>query len=241
LRSVPPGFDRSITQATNFQNAVVRRDFVAMDPLQHRLSTDFALDRRRYVYKSGEDDPRGEDGCSITEATQALGCAASMELAVQAKREISELWADITKAPYTDLFNSSLTSIHLWKAVQIMRAVDEELQKLRGSSPPRADLVGVHLNRALLHLVFRDPRIRAFRADRARESVLVSDARAAIKELFPKAAAYVEKIHSNEYPASIAKNIEKCNAMAAALTAPPEPVSSSPIPPDEKQEQGKLF
>jgi hypothetical protein len=31
LEKCPPGFDRLITQATNFQNAVDRRDFLAMD------------------------------------------------------------------------------------------------------------------------------------------------------------------------------------------------------------------
>jgi hypothetical protein len=77
-----------------------------------------------------------ELGCSITEATQALGCAASIELAVQVKREISELWWKIDRPPYTDLFNEHLTSVRLWKSVRILRAVDEELQKLRRSSAP---------------------------------------------------------------------------------------------------------
>jgi AIPR protein len=44
LESAPPGFDRLITRATNFQNAVGKRDFAALDPVQHRLATEFALD-----------------------------------------------------------------------------------------------------------------------------------------------------------------------------------------------------
>ncbi len=220
LEKCPPGFDRQITQATNFQNAVVRRDFAAMDPVQHRLATDFSLDSRRYVYKSGEEDPHGDDGCSITEATQALGCAASIELAVQVKREISELWWKIDRTPYTDLFNNDLTSVRLWKSVRILRAVDEELQKLRRSTVPRADMIAVHLNRALLHLVFRDPAIRDYRRDDVLEEHLVQSARDAINEIFPRAAAYIEQKHPFDYLASFCKNREKCAAMAAALLTP---------------------
>jgi len=41
-----------------------------------------------------------------------------------------------------------------------MRAIDEELQKLRTSELLRADLVAIHLNRLILHLVFQDPAVR---------------------------------------------------------------------------------
>ena len=129
LEKCPPGFDRKITQATNFQNAVNYRDFAAMDPIQHRLATDFTLDHRRYAFKSGEEDPHGNEGCSITEATQALGCTDSIDVAVQVKRAISEIWRYVDRAPYKDLFNEKLTSQEVWKAVLILRAVDDELQK----------------------------------------------------------------------------------------------------------------
>jgi hypothetical protein len=46
------------------------------------LAVEFALDKRRYVYKSGEMDPKGDEGCSIVEATQALACARSVRFAV---------------------------------------------------------------------------------------------------------------------------------------------------------------
>ncbi|WP_370094532.1 AIPR family protein [Bradyrhizobium yuanmingense] len=220
LEKCPPGFDRQITQATNFQNAVVRRDFAAMDPVQHRLATDFSLDGRRYVYKSGEEDPHGDDGCSITEATQALGCAASIELAVQVKREISELWWKIDRPPYTDLFNEHLTSIRLWRAVRTLRTVDGELQKLRRSSAPRADMIAVHLNRALLHLVFRDPVVRQFGRDDLPEEHLIESARTAVNEIFPRAAGYIEQKHPYDYLASFCKNREKCAAMVTALLKP---------------------
>jgi hypothetical protein len=207
--------------------------------LQQQLAVDFALDRRRYIYKSGDEEPKGEDGCSVAEATQALGCAISMDLAVQVKREIGQLWTDIQKPPYIDVFPRSLTSIEVWKAVKIMRTVDDELHKLQSVDLPRAYLIAIHFNRAVLHLVFRDPRIRAFRADTAHLEQLTSDARVATNELFPKVAAYIEKEHADEYPASVCKNRDKCNALMAALDALPPAVG--PTLPGEVGTQGTLF
>ena len=218
------GFDARITRATNFQNAVRSRDFAAMDPAQHRLAIEFALDRRKYVSRSGEEDPKFEDGCSLTEATQALGCAISMDLAVQVKRNLGELWSSTTAPPYTTLFNDKTTSGEVWRAVQIMRGVDEELQKLRNSSVPRADMICTHLNRVILNLVFRHESVRAWRNPRLVDEEVVSAARQTVAPLFSQVGDYIEKNHKYDYLGVFFKNTDKCNALAASITAKkPEP------------------
>jgi hypothetical protein len=78
-------------------------------------------------------------------------------------------------------------------------------------------MIAVHLNRALLHLVFRHPAVRDYRRDDVLEGDLVQSAREAINEIFPKAAAYIEERHPFDYLASFCKNREKCAAMTAAL------------------------
>lgn len=222
LEKTSPEFGRQITRAANLQNAVGNREFAAMDPLQHRLATDFALDRRKYVYKSGEQDPKGDEGCGIVEATQALASEYSVALAVQVKREIGGIWADTEGPPYRDLFNDQLTTVRLWRSVIVLRAVDVELQRLKGGGAPRADLVAVHMNRLILHFVFKDPDVqRQFAADRA-ESNLVEAARQATGPIFDKVAAYLEAKHPTEYLANFSKNTPKCEALAHSLTSPQE-------------------
>jgi hypothetical protein len=186
-----------------------------MDPIQHRLATDFALDRRKYVYKSGETDPKGEEGCSIVEATQALACLNSTALAVQAKREIGALWADTDAPPYTDIFNEDLSSTRVWRSVRVMREVDAELLKLRISQLPRADMVAIHMNRLILHLVFQTPDVRALLHDNASEEALVEVARKAAGPAFEKVANYLEAEHAGEYLASLCKNVRKCERLVA--------------------------
>ncbi|MGD9882724.1 MAG: AIPR family protein [Reyranella sp.] len=235
LQGSPAGFDRRITIATNFQNAVTKRDFAAMDPTQHRLATEFAIDRRRYVYKSGEVDPKGEEGCSITEATQALGCAASIDIAVQVKREIGEMWGRTDAPPYTDLFNEELTSLKVWRAVLVMRRVDEELQVLSKSEHiPRADMVAIHLNRLILHLVFRDADLRRLDHDECDIADLLRVAQMAAKEQFMRVAAYMETNHQSEYLASFSKNRVKCNTTVHAL------LSGSVVPVKDEKPKGQL-
>jgi hypothetical protein len=217
LQHCPDGFGTKITQATNFQNAVRARDFASMDPNQHRLAIDLALDDRRYVYKSGESDPQGDEGCSITEAAQALGCAYSVELAGQAKREISRLFADPKSAPYTDLFNDLLTGPQLWRAVTVLRAVDRRLHQLGRSTQPRAENVAVHLNRIILHLVFRSEDVKGYRRDDVSEQSLVDAATIATDYWFPKVAAYVEAVHKAEYIQALCKNGTKCALLVETL------------------------
>jgi len=227
LEKCPPDFARAITRATNLQNAVGNREFAAMDPLQYKLAMDFALDRRKYVYKSGDQEPRGDDGCGIVEATQALGSALSVQLAVQVKREIGALWASTESPPYTEIFPQNLTTARVWRCVLVMRAVDEELQKLRSSELPRADLVAVHMNRIILHLVFRDPAVRPLNHDGASDADIVKAARGAVGAIFTKVVEYLEREHKTEYPAPLSKNLSKCEKLVASLTQQSQPEQGS--------------
>jgi hypothetical protein len=226
LEKCPPEFDRLITDSTNLQNAVEYRDFAAMDPIQHGLAMGFALENRRYVYKRGEEDPHGEEGCSITEATQALGCAESMDVAVQVKRSIGEIWRRIKEPPYTTLFNKHLTSSQVWRAVLVLRAVDEELQKHAGS------LVAVHLNRALLNIVFQDPCIRLFKNESSNSNEIVAKARIVINDIFHRAGEYLDEHHAKEYLGNFCKNAVKCKELSAALSVIKKEPTEYEIPDD---------
>jgi hypothetical protein len=217
LENCPPDFGRRITRAANLQNAVGNREFAAMDPLQHRIAVEFALDKRRYVYKSGETDPRGEEGCSIIEATQALACAHSVRLAVEVKREIGSIWADVDRPPYTDIFTPELSAETVWRAVCLMRAVDERVQVLRSSESTRADLIGTHMQRIILHMVFKDPGITRHYRDGTPLADLTERAKLAAGQSFEKVAAYLEQHHPSDYLANFSKNAEKCEALVADL------------------------
>ncbi|MFD0447305.1 AIPR family protein [Streptomyces indonesiensis] len=58
VKDSPEGFDRDITEATNTQNHMERRDFIAIDEVQSRIREDFKLSLdKEYVFRRGELDP----------------------------------------------------------------------------------------------------------------------------------------------------------------------------------------
>lgn len=213
LESCPGGFDKTVTRATNTQNRIGSRDFAALDPNQQRLASEFVLDGRQYVYKSGDSDPSEANGCSITDATIALACDREISLAVQAKREIGRLWDDIEKEPYTLLFNDRTNATDVWKAVQILRVVDQRLKVLATTHRPRADLVAVHGNRLILHRVFHDPRVRPYRASTANMAEIKGAASSATDSVFGKVSDFLELRYRNAYLASFFKNLNRCKEL----------------------------
>lgn len=182
------------------------------------------LDGRRYAYKSGDDDPGEEAGCTIVDATVALACAQpDVTLAVQAKREVGRLWDDIEKPPYTHLFNSRTSAVEVWRAVEIMRTVDKELAILRDAPQRRADMIAVHGNRFILHRMFQDEKIKGFRADSADMGVLKISAIGLAKGVFERLAQILETTYADAYLAVLFKNPQKCRDLATKLDAPMEP------------------
>ncbi len=208
LKDAPDNFASLITQYTNTQNRIERRDFVALDPEQDRLKTELQLDGVDYVFKSGDRVQPGRDGFDLPEASVALACSQSdVTLAVQAKREISKLWEDISKAPYKALFNQSLNGRRLWQLVQVLRKIDSALAIQKKELIGRSRLYAVHGNRFVAWLVLQDIPVdpTRFNPDTATLQCL----EATIEEgnaLFP-----------DVYLASLFKNATKCRQLAECI------------------------
>ncbi len=93
---------------------------------------------------------------AAVDGTVALGCAVEdVQWAVQVKREIGRIWEDIDSGLYKAIFNASVPSTRLWRAVQVMRVVDGHLSTLQRRQDGRRRQAGVHGNRLLLHGVHR--------------------------------------------------------------------------------------
>jgi hypothetical protein len=154
LESVAEDFGKRVTRATNTQNVIGGRDFVGLDPEQARLRDDFSVDNLSYAIRSGEERPEPEKGCEFGEAAVALACAHSAALATQAKREVSRLWDDTSKSPYKILFNAATNHLRVWRTVQILRAIDRELESARIGLDNRTKGYAIHGNRLIAHVIF---------------------------------------------------------------------------------------
>ena len=205
----PAEFGSEVTRATNTQNRIERRDFVALDPEQERLKTELQLDGIYYVFKSGEVPPSGKPGFDLPDATVALACSHSdISLAVQAKREIGKLWEDIARPPYKCLFNASINGLHLWKIVQIQREIDSQLSVEYSARTGRDSMFAIHGNRFLSHQVFK--RIGTDALSSVDIEATKQSAKALVTEQLNSCIKATNDLFADSYLASLFKNLKKC-------------------------------
>jgi hypothetical protein len=223
LDNVPAGFAGEVTRATNRQNRILPRDFVALDEEQQRLRTELSLDGKQYAVKSGEADPPPDAGCTLTEATIALACALSVDLGVLAKREISRLWEDVARAPYTDLFNRSTTGTRVWRAVEVLRAVDASLADERKGLDGRDRLTAVHGNRLVAHVVFRRLPPGVLDDPNADFEVALATVSRLTRDALTDVRGVVAADYPTNYPASLFKNASKCRDIVTKAEVVAEP------------------
>lgn len=212
LESCPEDFAIRVTRTTNTQNRIDSRDFVSLDTEnQERIRTELQLEGIEYIYKGGYTVRDSRSGFDFLEAIVALACAHSeLTYTVQAKSKVSLLYEDISKAPYKALFNPNLSSIKLWKLVQIHRAIEDQLKTERGKRQGRETMLPVHGNRFLARQVFRylplgdldDPR-------RDIQDLLGLVPEFTIRAIDSTASAISEK-YPESYLANLFRNTKKC-------------------------------
>jgi hypothetical protein len=215
LENCPEDFATEVTRATNTQNRVERRDFVALDPEQDRLRTELQIEGIYYVFKSGEVVPTGKEGFDLSEATVALACShADVGMAVQAKREIGKLWEDIAKAPYKALFNPGVHGIKLWQLVQLQREIENQLNHEHSVRSGRDAMFAIHGNRFLAYQVFK----------RLSQPLSNGDLTAAKQEVKTLVSTQLEasiaatnSLFADNYLASLFKNLKKCKEIDAEI------------------------
>jgi hypothetical protein len=214
----PAKFPSEVTRCTNTQNAIEKRDFVALDPEQERMRQELHIEGVEYAYKAGSASGTGAKRFDLTEATVALACASTnVDLAVQAKREISKLWEDISKAPYKQLFNSGIQGPFVWEVVQVLRAVDLSLQTLAKEFSGRDVLICVHGNRFIQWAALKALGVNSNNLfDNVAHTVPN-----VVKETIDKTIAAVATHYSDSYPASLFKNLKKCRVLATEIASQP--------------------
>ncbi len=215
LENCPDTFERDLTKAANTQNRVESKDFVAQDPQQARLHSELYLENgKKYVYRSGERPPNTIEGFTFEDAAIALACShPDIQYTVQAKREVSRLWDDITKSPYTIFFNSGTSALRMWRAVEVMRIVESELRTHQSTTDGKNRLIATHGNRVVLHSVFQsgldlnDPDLAA----------TLDKAKSAVEPTLNKLIDATVKRFESSYPSNLFKNLTKCRDLASEM------------------------
>ncbi|MFC1430999.1 AIPR family protein [Streptacidiphilus sp. N1-3] len=150
-------FASDATRATNRQNSVGDRDFIALDPVQGDILDEMRAELGlEYGVQRSEVDLPEESGCTVVEAAVALACAhADSQYAARIAVTLDPLWERGPQGVYDVLFRPRPGVYLLWNAVQVMREVRRCLLDLRKRYEGRGAALTEHGTYLLANLVFR--------------------------------------------------------------------------------------
>lgn len=209
LKDTPDEFSVEVTRNTNTQNSLSAIDFASLDLNQERIRRELYPLGIRYSYRRGETgSTESEKILELRSATIALACALpDLRLAVAAKRNISSLWEDHRREPYTLLFNEDLSSATLLAKVKVLRLVDDHLSKQEESLTGKERLMAVHGNRFILHCVFSKATKEKF--DYASDLGVEHWVKNSAAKIFLETRQYILSQFPESYPGNLFKNTEK--------------------------------
>ena len=154
LDACPIDFGFNVTQKTNTQNKIEKRDFVSLDTQHTRLKTELALDGITYQIKRSEDILPKEDSCTVEELIVAVACSLkNVNTSILAKREVGKLWEQINASPYTDIINATLSACKSWRCILVMRVVADMIKTESKTMTGREKACIIHSNRFVLYRV----------------------------------------------------------------------------------------
>ena len=159
LEGAPEDFSKKQTIANNTQNKVEKKDFASLSPVQQKLKDELRLNGINYHLKRGVDVPIVLDDYNYTFEEAAVALASYQQdvtLSVLAKREVGKLWESLSAAPYTDLFNETLSAVCLEHILFIYRRIQTVLKTLqKPDNEARTNRILVLGNIFITHLVFQ--------------------------------------------------------------------------------------
>jgi hypothetical protein len=128
------------------------------------------------------------------------------------------LWEDITKKPYVDIINTSVTATQAWRAVKIMREVTSKLKARELASTGRIKSCFIHSNRFVLNLVFErigqqvlsDPNFDF-------NTFFTSALPAIIEAVVDTTKDKVEELYPSSLIHQVFRNFTKCKQLRASL------------------------
>jgi hypothetical protein len=210
------GFAKQATLATNRQNKVESRDFIALDPVQaailEEMRAELGLD---YSVRRGELEPEPDTGCSVVEAACALACAhPDSQYAARMATTLDVLWERGSQGIYDVLFRPQPGVYLLWNAVQVLRQVRRTLHELRPRYEGRGAALADHGVYLLAHLVFQrldteaidepDPGLEW--AGQAMDQV-----GSLLEALLPTVAAVIDDLYSDRSQIrSVCADVDRC-------------------------------
>lgn len=213
-------FAKQTTQATNRQNRVEARDFIALDSIQAAITEEMRAELGlEYSVRRSELEPHPATGCSVVEAACALACAhPDSQYAARIATTLEVLWERGAQGIYDVLFRPQPSAYLLWNAVQVLREVRRSLHKLRPRYEGRGVALTEHGAYLLAYLVFRRLDTEAIdEPDPKSEWVAqaVEQTPRLVEDLLPAMAAAIDELYGDRSQIrAMCSDVSRCREIA---------------------------
>lgn len=202
LAKAPLDIAGQVTTATNTQNKVEPRDFLALDALQDGLAESFKKIGIQYCYRRGEVISDRSKGLDVQELAVSLAtCSSSMSDVVMAKRNVGSLTDP--SGHYQKLFSPSLDVGKAWENHKAWRKAQETVNELAKNMSDRDKQVAMHGNKFIENLL-----VRKFRESIKQESA---------QKIHAALMSAIDKHYKEGYLAVLFKNAKKCEVLSSEL------------------------
>lgn len=197
LEDSPLDLSGKITTATNTQNKVEPKDFLALEDFQDSLSESFRKIGIQYCFRRGEKVIDQSKGLDVQELAMTLAVGSDlMSDVVMAKRNVGSLTDP--NGHYRKLFTQSIDAVAAWERVKRYRQVRISLEKLIENQTGRSAQLSVHGNRFLEHIALS-------------ENTLTSEG---IEKIHKRLDDGIQSTYPESYLAVLFKNAKKCEVLA---------------------------
>ncbi|WP_431880975.1 AIPR family protein [Micromonospora chalcea] len=222
-------FAKQATQATNRQNRVEARDFIALDPIQAAILEEMRAELGlEYSVRRSELEPQPDTGCSVVEAACALACAhPDSQYAARIATTLDVLWERGSQGIYDALFRPQPGVYLLWNAVQVLRQVRRTLHELRPRYAGRGAALAEYGVYLLAHLVFR--RLDADAIDEPDPNLewaerSVHETKQLVRELLPIVAGVIDELYTERSQIrSVCSDVTRCREITRRVLGGPGP------------------
>jgi hypothetical protein len=199
LAKAPLDIGNQITTATNTQNRVEPRDFLALDSIQDGLAEAFKKIGVQYSFRRGEVLANPNQGLDVQSLALSLAATSqNIQDVVMAKRNVGSLTDP--NGHYQKLFAIPIDPSEAWDNYNLWKKAKAKVEELTSSKKDRDRQLAIHGNRFIEnHLVrFFPKKITLATADKIHTALTKS----------------VDANYKDCYLAVLFKNAQKCNVLS---------------------------
>lgn len=213
----PKEFEQRVTRFTNTQNNITSREFVSLDKYHADLKESLLDENILYLYRTGEvdDDPKYNDSFTLDDATRALACYNSPELATRAKREISKMWSDTNSNAYQTLFPRDQSAAVVYNCVRFWRKMAKLSKDVTRDYGQRRQNIAENAMFVTTFFALEHARRSRFSFEDVDSNLddFFDDNSSFISKIITLAVEVHEDMNPNGYALSFFKNLSKVNGL----------------------------